>query len=233
MQILAFDASAKTSSAAIVADGVLLGRAFLHTGFTHSETLLPMIAQLLENTGVAMGRIDGIAVSRGPGSFTGVRIGIATAKGLAFPGNIPCAGISTLEAMAYTCPRDGVAFCLMDARRGQVYRAAFRVSASRVERLCGDGAAAVDDLEQELKQYAREPVLLMGDGAALCYKQYRNLEQEIVLAPEHVRYQDACGVALAAQGRAFGPAAELAPVYLRLPQAQRELRRRQRGGVEQ
>lgn len=219
------DSSASPASAAVVEEGKLLGRFQLNTGFTHSQTLMPMVNSLLAATGLQMRDVDKLAVSAGPGSFTGVRIGVATVKGLCFPDNKPCIGVSTLEAMAYNfLEEEAVVFALMDARREQVYNAVFRIFKGEVFRLTPDRACAIEDLKADIRQRANEKIIFAGDGAALCYNKLKDFCKHIVLAAENVRYQDAFGVAMASLSKKEIPAGELMPIYLRLPQAERELK---------
>ena len=171
--------------------------------------------------GCAYKRLDAIAVTAGPGSFTGVRIGVATVKGLAFPYDIPCISVSTLEAIAYNFTDENAVICaVMDARRMQFYNALFKVENGRVTRLCEDRAISIDALREELKAY--ENVIIAGDGAELCYNNL-NLEN-IALAVEDKRWQNGVGVSKAAENKKTIKAEALMPVYLRLSQAERELK---------
>lgn len=226
MRILAFETSAKAASAAVMADGVLLGEFYQNTGLTHSQTLLAMAQELLEECGLNMGDVDAVAVAAGPGSFTGVRIGVAAAKGLAWGRELPCCGVSTLAAMArsfgawqgYVCP-------VMDARRSQVYNALFHVNCGEYTRIREDRAISLQDLGKDLQNLA-EPIFLVGDGSILCYNTLLEIVPGLVLPPEHRMHQRAAGVALEAQ-RAIAAGestdgAALVPNYLRLSQAERE-----------
>lgn len=225
MKILALESSASPASTAVLEDGKLLARFQLNTGLTHSQTLLPMVNSALKCAGLTIHEIDRIAVSAGPGSFTGVRIGVATVKGLCFPEDKPCTPVSTLEAMAYNfLGENAVVFALMDARRSQVYRAVFRIFQKKVFRLTEDGACSIESLKDDILQRANEKIIFAGDGAALCYERLKGECKRITLAPENIRYQDAYGVAMAASGKETIPASALMPVYLRLPQAERELK---------
>lgn len=229
MLILAIDSSASPASAAIREDGKLLGEFFIHTKQTHSQTLLPMVENLLKAAGKTCADCDVMAVSSGPGSFTGVRIGVSCVKGLALPNNTPCCGISTLETIALAGRGyEGCVICaVMDARCGQVYNALFRVENGELLRLTEDRALSIEALSQECAPYGSR-VVLFGDGASLCYQDFQNWGAR--LAPEEIRFQRASSVALAAEKLAAGgrtiTAAELAPAYLRLPQAERELKKR-------
>ena len=165
MLILALESSAKAASAALYEGESLLGLSLMHCGLTHSETLLPMAEELLRRSGKSMAEVGLVAVARGPGSFTGIRIGVATAKGLCWGGDKPCCGVSTLEAMAWQGAHlEGrLLCCVMDARRSQVYNGLFRAEGGRPVRLREDRALSLDELLPELDE---SPVLL-GDGALL------------------------------------------------------------------
>ena len=219
MLLLSVDSSAVTASAALTEDGRVIKSELINKGLTHSETLLPLIESVMD--GKAYKELDAIAVTAGPGSFTGVRIGVATVKGLAFPYDIPCISVSTLEAIAYNFADENTVICaVMDARRMQFYNALFKAENGRVTRLCEDRAISIEDLREELKQY--ENVVIAGDGAELCYNNL-NLENT-ALANEDKRYQNGVGVSKAAENKKSIKAEALMPVYLRLSQAERELK---------
>lgn len=236
MRILAIDSSATAASAALVEDGKVLGEFYINTKLTHSQTLMPMVDDVLKCTRTGLREVDFFAVSAGPGSFTGIRIGVAAVKGLAMAQNKPCVGVSTLEAIATNLAHaEGTVCAVMDARCRQVYNAVFFAHAGKLERLTPDRALSMDDLAQECEKYAK-PLFLVGDGAKLCYNNERFSRLNPVLPPEPLIYQRACGVAKAAQavleqGGAVTPAA-LMPVYLRVPQAERELKKRMSGKGE-
>lgn len=226
MKILAVDSSAKACSAAVVEDNKILGSFFINTSLTHSQTLVPMIDAVLKNTSTDINDIDAFAVSAGPGSFTGVRIGVAAVKGMAMSLNKPCVSVSTLEAMPYNIIfEDCIAVCVMDARCNQVYNALFEINDGKINRLCEDRALSVDELAHDLKHFDKK-LILVGDGAELCYNSYKELFDNIFLAPDIQRYQNASGVALAAMTKEKISCEELMPTYLRLPQAERELKKR-------
>ena len=174
MKILALESSATACSVALCEDEALIAQSFQNNGLTHSRTLMPMAVSLLDNCGTALDAVELIAVAAGPGSFTGLRIGVAAAKGLAWPGNKPCAACSTLESMAWCLAHlDGEICAVMDARRNQVYNARFRAAGGRLERLCPDRAVGLDALADELKK-SGNPQFLVGDGALLCILPSRN-----------------------------------------------------------
>ena len=226
MLILAFETSAKAASVALLEDGKLLGESYQNTGLTHSQTLMVMAENLLSQCGKTVADVTAAAVAAGPGSFTGVRIGVAAAKGFAWGREIPCYGVSTLEAMAlslgayqgYVCP-------CMDARRSQVYNALFYVNQGVPERVSEDRAISLAELGTELKSL-KEPIFLVGDGSNLCYNTLLESVPNLVLPPEHRMHQRASGVALAARKQVEvgdpGDANALTPNYLRLSQAERE-----------
>lgn len=226
MKILAFESTAKAASVALCEDEFLIAQSYQNSGLTHSTTLMPMAETLLKNCGVALSDVDCLAVAVGPGSFTGLRIGISTVKGLAWGAEKPCVGVSTLEAMAWPLAHlDGVICCAMDARRKQVYNALFRAREGTLERLCPDRAISLEELAQERKNEEKVQIVV-GDGAQLCYNDAECRGQRLVLAPPHLRFQSAWGVARAALERARAgemvSGAELAANYLRLSQAERE-----------
>lgn len=221
MRLLSFESSSVSASVAVTDGEILLGQSFQNVGLTHSRTLLPMAEALLANTGLSLSQIDAFAVSAGPGSFTGVRIGIATVKGLAAAAGRPCAGVSSLEAAAFGLDTARDICAVMDARAGQVYNALFRWEGQCLTRLCPDRAISMEDLEKELLDSEKE-YILVGDGAKLCYNSLNKAADQLSLAPPHLRYPQAYGVARAADRVPFGDADALAPFYLRLPQAERQ-----------
>lgn len=227
MKILGLDSSAKSASVALVEDGKILARSFQNSGLTHSHTLLPMAEDLLKNCDLTMDDIGAVAVAAGPGSFTGLRIGISAAKGLAWAKELPCAAVSTLEAMAQNLRHmDGhLIVCAMDARRNQIYHALFLAEGNALHRLCHDQAVAITEVAKTIKDDPREKIIV-GDGALLCYNAFQEMGIACRLAPEHLRMQDAVGVCLcaeqAAQEGTLVSSAALQPTYLRLSQAERE-----------
>lgn len=229
MLILSIDSSATAASVALVDDNKLIGEFFINTELTHSRTLMPMIDSLLEVVGKAVSDIELIAVSTGPGSFTGVRIGVAAVKGLAFASDIPCMGVSTLESMAYNLTlTDCVVCAVMDARRDQVYNAMFRIKYGNIERLCEDRAISLEELKKDISEnYSKEHILLVGDGARLTMRELMDLPTYIELAPDSLISQRASSVAYCAKakiaaGEKPDTSEKLMPSYLRLSQAERE-----------
>ena len=233
MLILAFETSAKAGSAAIWLDGRLLGESYQNTGLTHSQTLLAMAEDLLKSCGFQPQDVTAVAVAAGPGSFTGVRIGVAAAKGFAWGLEIPCCGVPTLEAMAENLGiYDGYVLPVMDARRSQVYNAIFKAEKGVLSRCSEDRAISLSDLCQELKKFDG-PIYLVGDGSNLTYNTLKEQLPSLILPPEHRMHQRAAGVALVAekmlQKGEVCDAAALTPNYLRLSQAERERMEKQNG----
>lgn len=196
MKILSFESSAVSASVALTDGTKLIAQSFQNCGLTHSRTLLPMAESLLAGCGASLADVDAFAVAAGPGSFTGLRIGVATVKGLAYPSGKPCAGVSTLEAMARGLEGlTGEICCVMDARGGQVYNARFCWEDGALTRLCDDRAIKLDELAVEIGTSTQ---ILVGDGANLCYTKLITTCPGLRLAPPHLRYASAYGVAMAA-----------------------------------
>ena len=226
MLTLAFETSAKAASVALTENGKLLGESYQNTGLTHSQTLMVMAEDLLKQCGKTVSDITAVAVAEGPGSFTGVRIGVAAAKGLSWGGQIPCYGVSTLEAMAESLGVwEGHICACMDARRNQVYNALFLVDKGVITRVSEDRAIALTDLKEDL-EHIDGPIFLVGDGSSLTHKMLSNEIDSLILPPEHRMHQRAVGVALLAEKKqAAGDSGDgnaLTPNYLRLSQAERE-----------
>ena len=227
MIIFSADTSAKCASVAITDDGVIKGEFFLNCMLTHSETLMPMTRLLFKSCRIDPSQVDCFAVNSGPGSFTGIRIGVAEIKGIAYALNKPCAAVSALECMAYNFqPCDAVICCVMDARCSQVYNALFEMTDNGAVRLCDDHALSIEELTAELAKLDRM-IILAGDGASLCYEKMSPVLSNVELAPENIRFQRASGVCMAAEKKFRNgeilTSSQLMPMYLRLPQAQREL----------
>ncbi len=231
MRILAVECSDKPVSCALVEDGKIICESFLSIGATHSQTLQPMLKDMLKNADIDISAVDEFAVSVGPGSFTGLRIGISAVKGMAFGCNKQCVGVSTLHAAAYgMISNKGIICAVMDARCGQVYTATFYSDGESLTRLCDDRAIMLDELAEELKKltasgdYAGETIYLVGRGNEMCYNKIKNEVLSVKLAPPHNCCQRASFVALVADEYEKITAHELLPSYLRLPQAERELK---------
>lgn len=227
MMILALESSATACSAALCRDGELVAQTYQNSGLTHSRTLLPMVDSMLKNCEMTLEQVDVVAVAAGPGSFTGLRIGVATAKGLAWAEDKDCAACSTLESMAWPLAHmEGhLIVCAMDARRKQVYNAIFMAEGDSLRRLSPDRAISLAELGEELKNY-KESKIIVGDGAQLCYNTLNAEVSDLHLAPRQLRMQSAWGVArmaeeLAKNGQLVKGGA-LVPIYHRLSQAERE-----------
>ena len=229
MKILALESSARAASCAVLEDGAPLASAWQSTGLTHSRTLLPMAEDTLKNSGLKLEEMDALAVAGGPGSFTGLRIGVSAVKGLAWAAEKPCIPVSTLEAMAWPLAHlEGIVVCAMDARRQQIYNAAFRTGGGTLERLRPDRAVSLEEAAADLAEL-EGPLTIVGDGALLCYDHFAAAGIPCRLAPVHLRMQSAIGVALAAERlwpEGAADAQDLRPAYLRLSQAERERQER-------
>lgn len=226
MKVLALESSAKAVSVAVCENGVILAQGYQNTGLTHSVTMMPLLENMLEKASLKLDDMDVIAVAAGPGSFTGLRIGVSAAKGLAWALDTPCCGVSTLEAMAENGRSfEGTVICAMDARRQQIYNAIFDCHDGELTRRCDDRAVALSQVAEELKNDPA-PKLVLGDGAALCCEYLNGQGIACRMAPPQLRFQQATGVALVAERMAQEgctvSAQELTPTYLRLSQAERE-----------
>lgn len=233
MKILAVECSASPASVAILEDDKIIGSAYINVKLTHSQTLLTMIEDILSCSKTDLKDIEGFAISHGPGSFTGIRIGISAVKGLAAAKNLPCVGVSTLLAMAQNYSDTDCIICAtMDARCNQVYNAIFEIKDGKILRLCDDRALMCDELSEEIKkmsQNCEKRVIIVGDGSKIFYPFVCNLPNVKLAAPQH-RFQNAVGVGLSAidsfnLGNTLTPN-KLLPFYLRLPQAERELKKK-------
>lgn len=224
MKILSLDSSADVGTVAICDDTQLIAEMTVNTGNTHSESLLPTVESLLKITGTSISDIDLFACSTGPGSFTGVRIGVATVKGLAYGKNKPCASVSTLEALARNLSGfNGIICPVMNARRNQVYNALFECKDSVITRLSPDRAISIEELDKELANKGL-PVYLCGDGYSITEQGFKLTKVSFV--PYRLRLASAYGVSLCAydqyvNGNTVNDA-ELVPIYLRPSQAERE-----------
>lgn len=220
--ILGVESSAVSASAAVYEDEKMLSSKFINAGLTHSQTLLPLIVDALKSANKSFDDIEKIAVSVGPGSFTGVRIGVATVKGIALKKNIPCVAVSALEAIANNdFFEEGAVICAcMDARRNQFYNALFKINDGKVSRITPDRAIDIMQIKSDTEKF--EKVIVAGDGAELAYKTLQS--DNVFLADETSRFQNADGVIRASFGKQTVLSEELMPVYLRLSQAERELK---------
>lgn len=224
MKILSVDSSSVSASVAITENGVTLAESFINNGLTHSQTLMPMVEKTLKDANASVKDIELFAITNGPGSFTGVRIGIASVKGMADALNKKCFAVSTLEAIAEPLKdEDCIACAVMDARCNQVYTAIFENG----NRLCEDKAVLIDELGDELKNYNKK-VVFIGDGSVLCYEKLKDIVTTCEIADENIRYIHASSIGRIAEEKAKNgempiDSTNLVPYYLRLPQAEREL----------
>lgn len=237
MKILAIECSATACSAAVLSDEKVIASGYVNVKLTHSQTLMPMVENILKSAMMGIDEIEGFAVSAGPGSFTGIRIGISAIKGLAAPRKLPCVAVSTLHSMAANySDTDCIVCAVMDARCNQVYNALFDIDGGKITRLCEDRALMCDELAENLKNMSQNNsrrVIIVGDGAELFYSFVKDLEN-VTIAEHSRRYQNAVSVGTVALGDfksgKHQTAEELLPVYLRLPQAERELKLKKEQG---
>lgn len=229
MKILSIECSAGPASCAIIDDGKLRASSSINARLTHSQTLVPMIINMLDNSATKLCEIDKIAIAVGPGSFTGLRIGISAVKGLTAPNNITCFPVSTLDGMAEAfSDRNCIICAVMDARCNQFYNALYEIKDGEITRLCNDRALLGDELKIEIEKLPQDKeIIICGDGADLFYKSVADMPN-VHLAPEHLKYQSAVGVGMFAYKNADAISSvspeNLLPTYLRLPQAERELK---------
>ena len=230
MKILAMDTSSLAASCAVLEDERPISQFYTDARLTHSQTIMSMVQAMLSAAQMELSEVDAFAVSTGPGSFTGLRIGVAAVKGMAQAAKKPCIPVSTLEGLAWNLQgQQGIACAVMDARCQQVYTALFDLD-NNMQRIMEDMAIPLEELKELLKKQEKK-VILVGDGAVLCYNSVVGQEwaEKVALAPARLRLQQACSVGLAAltHREQAAPARELVPAYLRLPQAQRELLKKQ------
>lgn len=235
MIILAFDGTAKIASVAVSQDERNLALYNIDNGLTQSELLLPMAENALKALKLSFSDVDILATSVGPGSFTGVRIGTALIKGIAFAKGTPCVAVSTLDALAENLSGTvGIIVPCMDARRNQVYSAIFRSDGQSITRLTEDRAISIPDLAEELKSYDGEDVYLVGDGYEVAYKGLTSSEISLKRTPPALILENAASVARVAyreyKSGNYTDDSSLLPTYLRLPQAERERLEKENGG---
>lgn len=229
MRILSIECSASPASCAVIDDGKILASSYINVKLTHSQTLMQVILDTLKNSNISLDTIKEFAVAVGPGSFTGLRIGISAIKGLAAPRSLPCVGVSTLAAMAENFSEFDCILCaVMDARCNQFYNAIFDIENGKITRLCEDRALLADELAAEIKRIsAKKRVIICGDGADLFYNNVSDIEN-VKVAPENIKYQNAVGVGIYVFKNIYTvhtvSPENLLPGYLRLPQAERELK---------
>ena len=230
MIILGIDTTAVSAGAAVVKDGMLISETYVNTGLTHSQTLMTLIDMVLKLVDLTVDDVDAFAVSAGPGSFTGVRIGVSTIKGLCFAKNKPCFSVSTLEALANSVDLEGYIICpVMDARCMQVYTALFEKQGEDIVRLMDDSPKTLAELQEIISDFDKK-IMFVGDGADLSYRFMSEKELNVTKFSEIFKFQHASGVAITAyrnynRGTEYISADKLLPSYLRLSQAERELKK--------
>ena len=232
MNIVAIDTSGPAASCAVMKDGAVVQLKVMNHGLTHSETIMPALEQAMRAAGLSCAEVDVFAAVAGPGSFTGVRIGVCAVKGLAHAWDRPCARVDALEALAMNFYGfDGLACPILDARRGQVYCAAFDMRAGLPQRVMDDGAMDLRALVEGLPKDRR--IVFLGDGLRVHALALRELLPEALIAPANLQdlHADAACVLAAARPETWIEARLLTPVYLRAPQAERERERRIRKGI--
>jgi len=227
MKTLAFDTAAKVATVAVTDGDRLLASYSINNGLTQSELIMPMAEDILRSLGLGFDDIELLATSVGPGSFTGVRIGVSLVKGLAFGHNTPVVGVSTLEALAYNLEGlSGLIVPVMDARRSEVYTATFRCEDGMITRLTEDRAIPISELAKEIAEYKDIPVYLVGDGYAVAKRGLQALGVKTEDTPPILREENAASVARVAEIRytrgEYTDDLTVSPLYLRLPQAERE-----------
>lgn len=231
MDILAVETSAGSASVAYLSNGKVIGQSYINAGLTHSTTLMPMVEDMIKTANLKLENVDCFAVSSGPGSFTGLRIGISAVKGLALALNKPCVAVSTLEAIAWNFAYTNTVVCsLIDARCKRFFVALFRCTMDgNIERLCKDDVLDYNQIKEILAKYDNESVVLAGDGAETAFKLMGDIDN-LRLAPQHQRYQQSIGVAMAGEKLAEAgksvSSSEILPSYISIPQAQRELQKK-------
>ena len=231
MLILGIDTSAAPCCAAIYDSDkdIVLAQTVINNKLTHSVTLMPLVEDIIKNSGIKLSDIDLFAVSAGPGSFTGLRIGISAVKGMAFANNKPCAEVTSSESMVYNLSAfDCIVCSAIDARCNQVFDAVFEIKKGKVTRLTDESCHKAEELAQNLSAYGDKEIVLVGDGAELLLSECEKAGlKNVRLSPSHLRYQTGAGVCLAAMDKEQIKPEALMPMYLKLPQAQRELMAKQ------
>lgn len=228
MKLLGVESSATAASVAVYCDGKIIAESFSNTGLTHSQTLMPMVESTLKTSGLELKDMDFIAVSNGPGSFTGVRIGVSAVKGMAQPLGIKCIQVSTLEAIAKPLENTGCyAVAVMDARCNQVYTAQFDCE-NGFNRVTEDSAITIDELSEQLKNI-NKPIVFIGDGTKVAFNKLKDVLNNVYEAQLSIRYQSASNVCIigaqkVAEGFLGDEVHTVLPNYLRLSQAERELK---------
>lgn len=228
MRILAVDTSSQVASCAIIDGEKLVCEEILNNGLTHSQTIMPMIESVMKRSGFEPTDIDIFAAVTGPGSFTGLRIGVSAIKALAHAADKPCVSVSTLEAMAYNLPFcDKLIVPIMDARRGEVYNGVYRFKNGKLTEVRAERAIPLEECCEDIKSLGEDAVFL-GDGLPVFRDKIKELLGErAYFAPASLNAQMAASAAVLAKEKETLSYAKLAPIYLRKSQAERE--REERG----
>ncbi len=226
MLILGIDTSGKTAAAALYEDGIMLGQSGIYTVKTQSQVILPMVKKLMSDCSRELSQLDLIAVSKGPGSYTGIRIGIAAVKAMAFSLGIPCCGVSTLEGLAFTSGANGLVCPVMKARKDLVYTAVYKMDCNKAEAVLDEQIISTSELDDCLKKLG-EKVLITGDGAEDFCKDFEN--KNYILSPVHLRLQSAAGIILASLNKPHQTDDELQASYLQIVKAEKDLIKAQQG----
>lgn len=224
--ILGIDTSGKTAAAALYEDGIFLGQESVYTVKTQSQVILPMVKKLMSDCGRELSQLDKIAVSKGPGSYTGIRIGISAVKAMAFALEIPCVGVSTLEGLAFTSGFSGTVCPIMKARKDLVYSAVYDMNGEKAENIFSEQIISMAELAKFLKTVDSE-ILLTGDGAEDFYNEYKN--ENYKLSSAHLRLQSGTGIVLAALNKQDQTDNELQASYLQIVKAEKDLIKAQQG----
>lgn len=224
--ILGIDTSGKTAAAALYEDGIFLGQESVYTVKTQSQVILPMVKKLMSDCGRELSQLDKIAVSKGPGSYTGIRIGISAVKAMAFALEIPCVGVSTLEGLAFTSGFSGTVCPIMKARKDLVYSAVYDMNGEKAENIFSEQIISMAELAKFLKTVDSE-ILLTGDGAEDFYNEYKN--ENYKLSSAHLRLQSGTGIVLAALNKQDQTDDELQASYLQIVKAEKDLIKAQQG----
>lgn len=224
--ILGIDTSGKTAAAALYEDGIFLGQESVYTVKTQSQVILPMVKKLMSDCGRELLQLDKIAVSKGPGSYTGIRIGISAVKAMAFALEIPCVGVSTLEGLAFTSGFSGTVCPIMKARKDLVYSAVYDMNGEKAENIFSEQIISMAELAKFLKTVDSE-ILLTGDGAEDFYNEYKN--ENYKLSSAHLRLQSGTGIVLAALNKQDQTDDELQASYLQIVKAEKDLIKAQQG----
>ena len=231
MKIIALDSSGLVASVALLEDTGLVGEYNIQYKKTHSQTLLPMLEELKDQVELELSTVDAIAIASGPGSFTVLRIGSATAKGLAFAKDIPCVPVSTLKAMAYGhTGEDGIICCTLDARRKMLYAAFFECKNGKITRLTEDGQISAEEAA-EIAAGCGKKLILAGDGAKILAERLEDKNAEFVF-PQDYDIIDSRGMLAAAEGEEEISSLKLLPRYLRKPQAERDREEKLKGDIK-